>query len=45
MLSKTNTATHAKDIDLLSQENQDYYNQHDQQFITCKYDGGQEYYN
>ena len=37
--------THTKDINLLSQENQDYYNQHDQQFIARKHDGGQEYYN
>ena len=26
MLSKTNNVTHTTDIDLLSQENQDYYN-------------------
>ena len=26
--------THTKGIDLLSQENQDYYNQHDHQFIV-----------
>ena len=45
MLSKTNNATHAKDISLWSQENQDYYNQHDQQLITRKHDGGWEYYN
>ena len=45
MLSKTNNVTHAKDIDLLSQENQDYYNWHDQQHITCKYVDGQEYHN
>ena len=44
-LSKTNNVTHAKDIDLLSQENQDYYNQHDQQIITSKHDGGRGYYN
>ena len=29
----------------MSQENQDCYNQHDQQFITRKHDGGQEYSN
>ena len=29
MLSKTNNTTHAKGINLLGQENQDYYNQHD----------------
>ena len=45
MLSKTNNVTHAKDIDLLSQQNQDYYNQHDQRFITHKHNGGQGYYN
>ena len=44
MLSKTNNATHTKNIYLLSQENQEYYNRHDQQFITHKHDGGQEYY-
>ena len=45
ILSTTNNTTHAKGIDLLNQENQDYYNQHDQQFSACKHDGGQEYYN
>ena len=30
---------------LLSQENQEYYNQHDQQLIPCKHDGGSGYYN
>ena len=45
MLSKTNYKTHAKGIDLLGQENQDYYNWHDQQLITHKHDYGQEYYN
>ena len=45
MLSQTNNVTHAKSIDLLSQDNQDYYNQHDQQPITRKHDGGQGYYN
>ena len=30
------------DTDFLSQENQDYYNQRDQQYIACKYDGGLE---
>ena len=45
MLSKSNNVTHAKDIDLLSQENQDYYNRHDQQHITRKHVGGREYYN
>ena len=39
MLSKSNNVTHAKDIDLSSQENQDYYNQQDQQPITPKHDG------
>ena len=42
---KTNSTTHAKGIDLVSQGNQDNYNRHDQQFIACKYDGDQEYYN
>ena len=28
--------------DILSQENQDYYNQGDQQYIACKYDCGLE---
>ena len=45
MLSKTKNAIHTKDIDLLSQKNQDYYNRHDQQFITCNHDGGWEYCN
>ena len=45
MLSKTNNVTHAKDIDLLSQENQDYYNRHDQQHITRKHVAGRQYYN
>jgi len=45
MLSKTNNVTHKKEFDLLSQENQDYNNQHDQQFIARKHDGGQGYYN
>ena len=35
MLSKTNNVTHANGIDLLSQENQDYYNRNYQQLITC----------
>ena len=34
--------THTKGINLLIQENQDYYNQHDQQFIAHKYNGGLE---
>ena len=41
----TNNTTNAKGINLLSQENQDYYNQHNQQFIARKHDGGQGYYN
>ena len=45
MLLKINNMTHAKGIDLLSQDNQDNYNQHDEEFITYKHDGGQEYYN
>ena len=43
MLLKTNDVTHTKDIDLLSQENQDYYNQYAQQSITCKHDDSREY--
>ena len=31
--------THTNDINLLSQENQDYTNQHDQQLMTRKHDG------
>ena len=45
MLSKTNNVTHGNGINLLSQENKDYYNRHDQQLITCKHDGGQGYCN
>ena len=37
--------THTKGVNLLSQENQDYYNRHDQQFIARKHDGGQKCYN
>ena len=40
MLLKTNNTIHAKGIDILSQKIQDYYNQHDEQSITRKYDGG-----
>ena len=42
ILSKTNNLTHTRGIDLSSQEIQDYYNRHDQQFIDHKYDGGLE---
>ena len=45
IINNKNNVTHAKDIDLLSQENKDHYNQHDQQPTTCKHDGGQGYYN
>ena len=45
MLLRSLNVTHTKYIDLSSQENQDYYNQHTQQSITHKYDCGQEYYN
>ena len=45
MLSKTGNVTHTDDINLLSQENQDYDNEHDQQLMTCKHDGGQRYHN
>ena len=31
--------------DLLSQENKDYDNQHDQQLMTCKHDTGRGYQN
>ena len=37
--------TQTKGINLVTQENQDYYKQHDQHFIACKHNGGQEYYN
>ena len=40
--SKTNNMIYAKGIDLLSQENQDYYNWRDQQSIAHKYDKGLE---
>ena len=40
ILSKTNNVTPTKGIGLFSQENQDYYNQHNQQFIARKHDGG-----
>ena len=45
LLSKTSNVTHMNSIDLLSQENQDYYNWHDQQLTTYKYDVGWGYYN
>ena len=45
MLSKTSNVTHTNDIKLLSQENQDYNNQHDQQLMTYKHDGGQGHHN
>ena len=45
MLLKTNNVTYTKDINLLSQENQDCYNWHNQQVVTRKHDGGREYYN
>ena len=40
ILSKTTNVTYTNDINLLSQENQDYDNWHDQQLMTCKHDGG-----
>ena len=40
MLSKTSNVTHTNDINLSSQENQDYDNQHDQQIMTRKHDAG-----
>ena len=45
MLAKTNNTTHIKDVNLLRQENQDYYKQHDQQFIVYEHDDGWRYYN
>ena len=42
ILSKTNNVTHTTGTDFLGQENQDYYNRRDQQYIACKYDGGLE---
>ena len=45
ILSKTNNETHTNDIYLLSQENYDYNNQHDQQLMTRKHDGGQVHHN
>ena len=45
MLSKRNNLTHTNGIDLSSQENQDYDNQHDQQLMTRKHDGGQGHHN
>ena len=45
MLSKTNNVTHTNDIYLLNQENQDYDNQHDQQLMPCKHDGGRGHQN
>ena len=38
----TNNVTNTPITDVLSQENQDYYNQRDQQYIACKYNGGLE---
>ena len=40
ILLKTNNVTCTTDTDLLSQENQNYYNQRDQQCITRKHNGG-----
>ena len=45
MLSKTNNVTNTNGINLSSQKNQDYYNQHDLQLITHKHVGGWGYYN
>ena len=36
---------HIQKILISSQENQGYYNQHDQQPITCKHDGSRGHYN
>ena len=45
MLSKTSNATHTTDINLSSQENQDYDNQYDQQTMTPKHDASQGHHN
>ena len=45
ILSKTSNVTHTNDINLVSQKNQDYNNQHDQQLLTHKHDVGQEHHN
>ena len=45
MLSKTDKVIHINGINLLSQENQDYDNQHDQQLMIRKHDGGQGHHN
>ena len=45
MLSTTSNVTYTNGINLLSQESQDYGNQHDQQLMTRKHDGGQGHYN
>ena len=37
--------THTNDINLTSQENQDYNNQYDQQLMTYKHNGGQGHHN
>ena len=42
---KTSNMTHTNDSNLLSQENQDYDIQHDQQLMTHKHDGGQRHHN
>ena len=42
---KTSNVTHTNDINILFQENEDYHNQHDQQLITHKHDGGQGHHN
>ena len=38
----TNNVPNTPAIDILNQENQDYYNRPDQQYIGRKYDGGLE---
>ena len=45
MLSKTSNVTHTNDSNLLSQENQDCNNQHDQQLVTHKHTGGRGHHN
>ena len=45
MLSKISNATHTNDINLISKENQDYDNQHDQKPMTCKHEADWGYHN
>ena len=45
VLSKTSNVTHTNDINISSQENEDYHNQHDQQLVTSKHDCSQGHHN